>query len=62
MYTTKYNPVQQSIYTVLASVCSTWRERTKLTPAFNKELHQCFNNIGNVLLMIYDIFMIYDIL
>jgi len=53
MSETKYNPVQ-SIYTVLASVCSTWRRIPKLTPAFNKELRQCFNDIGNDLLVIYD--------
>jgi len=51
MSKTKYNPVQ-SIYTVLASVCSTWRAKTKLTPAFTNALRQCFNNIGCILLII----------
>jgi len=61
MSETKYNPVE-SIYTVLASVCSTWRRIPKLTPVFNKELRQCFNDIGSFLLVIIDLLTYFHII
>jgi len=47
MSKTKFNTVQP-IYTVLASVCSSWRAMIKLNPAVINTLRQCVNTLGNM--------------